>query len=228
MAEIRDGKLIFKVATYNIAAQYYCPNDPDVIGRDIANTDADIVGLQEVDMFMKRTGERDMLAEIAAVAGYPHRRFIRALEYKGGHYGTAILSKHPIEDLEIIPLPSFDENRSVGRFVINLLGERINYFNTHLTCVPEEVPSHIELVAKILDKYNSYVITGDFNNNNFERFDAFHGHRLAINAENNFPDFAGIDNIIMTEDFDYSDRYLGPEDHSDHRMLVATLTKELK
>ena len=68
MAEIKNGKLIFKVATYNIAAQRYCLDDTDAIGRDIAETGADIVGLQEVDMFTKRTGERDMLAEIAPLA----------------------------------------------------------------------------------------------------------------------------------------------------------------
>jgi endonuclease/exonuclease/phosphatase family metal-dependent hydrolase len=226
MAEIREGKLIFKVATYNIAALYYCKNDPEVIGRDIAETGADIVGLQEVDMFARRSGERNMAEDIAAAAGYPYYRFVRAIDLQGGQYGTAILSKHPIEKMEVIGLDSTDENRAVGRFVINLLGERINYFNTHLTCVAAEGPLHIARVSEILRGYDSYLITGDFNTNNFELFNAFHGHRLTVNAENIFPRFAGIDNIIMTEDFEYSDSYPGPEDHSDHRMLVATITKE--
>ena len=229
MAEIKNGKLIFKVATYNIAAQRYCLDDTDAIARDIAESGADIVGLQEVDMFTKRTGERDMLAEIAAVAGYPHRRFIRAIDYKGGQYGTAILSKHPIEELEVIDLKSTNEKRSVGRFVINVLGERINYFNTHISYVRDELLSHLDQLAAILEKYDSYVITADFNTNDFKLFDVLHGHRMANNAENELysyqPSMTGIDNIIMTDDFDYSEPMLGTTEHSDHRMLTALLTK---
>ena len=231
MAEIRNGKLIFKVATYNIAAQRYCLDDTDAIGRDLAESGADIVGLQEVDMFTKRTGERDMLSEIAAVAGYPHRRFIRAIDYKGGQYGTAILSKYPIDELEVINLDSTSEKRSVGRFVINILGVKLNYFNTHVSYIRNELLSHLDQLSEILKKYDSYVITADFNTNDFGLFDVFHGHRLANNSENELFSYpatkAGIDNIIMTEDFDYSSPELGTSEHSDHRMLTAILTKNI-
>ena len=232
MAEIRNGKLILKVATYNVEAWHECLDNPDIIGEDIAASGADIVGLQEVDMFLPRSGERDMAAEIARAAGYPYYRFIRAIDLKGGQYGTAIVSRYPIKKLELIPLASTNEKRAVGRFVIDVLGEQINYFNTHLSYVEDELLSHLDQVAEILENYDSYVITADFNTNNFKLFDVFHGHRLANNGENELYSFpatkAGIDNIIMTEDFEYSDPYLGPEGHSDHRMLVATLTKELK
>ena len=232
MAEIKNGKLIFKVATYNVEAWQDCLDNTDVIGQDIAETGADIVGLQEIDMFLERSGYKDMAAEIARSAGYPYYRFIRAIDHRGGQYGTAILSKHPIEVLELTNLASVNEKRSLGRFVINVLGEKINYFNTHLSYVEPELLDHIDQVAKILENYESYVITADFNTCNSKLLEAFHGHRMANNAENelfSFPETkAGIDNIIMTEDFEYSDPYLGPEGHSDHRMLVATLTKELK
>lgn len=232
MAEIKNGKLILKVATYNIEAWQECLDNTDLIGQDIAESGADIVGLQEVDMFARRSGEKNMAAEIAATAGYPYYRFIRAIDLQGGQYGTAILSKHPIQKLELIPLDSTNEKRSVGRFVIDVLGEKINYFNTHLSYVEDELLSHIDQVAKILENYPSYVITADFNTCNFKLLEAFHGHRMANNADNELYSFpatrAGIDNIIMTEDFEYSDPYLGPEGHSDHRMLVATLTKDLK
>ena len=232
MAEIKNGKLIFKVATYNVEAWQDCLDNTDVIGRDIAESGADIVGLQEIDMFARRSGEKNMAAEIAAVAGYPYYRFIRAIDHQGGQYGTAILSKHPIRTLELINLASTNEKRSMGRFVIDVLGQEINYFNTHLSYVEAELLDHIDQVAKILENYESYVITADFNTCNFKLLEAFHGHRMANNAENELFSFpsskAGIDNIIMTEDFDYSDPYLGPEGHSDHRMLVATLTKTLK
>lgn len=231
MAEIKNGKLILKVATYNVEAWRDCIENTDVIGQDIAESGADIVGLQEVDMFVPRSGEKNMIAEIAAVAGYPYHRFIRAIDLKGGQYGTAILSKHPIKKLELINLASTNEKRSLGRFVIDVLGVQVNFFNTHLSYIEPELLDHIDQVAKILEGYESYIITADFNTNNFKLLEAFHGHRMANNAENELYSFpatkAGIDNIIMTEDFDYSDPYLGPEGHSDHRMLVATLTKKV-
>lgn len=232
MAEIKNGKLIFKVATYNVEAWQDCLDNTDVIGQDIAETGADIVGLQEVDMFARRSGEKNMAAEIARVAGYPYYRFIRAIDYQGGQYGTAILSKYPIKKLELVNLASTNEKRSLGRFVIDVEGVEINYFNTHLSYVEAELLDHIDQVARILDNYESYIITADFNTCNFKLLEAFHGHRMANNSENHLFSFpaskAGIDNIIMTEDFECSDPYLGPEGHSDHRMLVATLTKDLK
>ena len=232
MAEIKNGKLTFKVATYNIEAWHECLDNTDILAEGIAETGADIVGLQEVDMFLRRSGCKNMAEEIARVAGYPHYRFVRALDYQGGQYGTAILSKHPIEKMEVINLESTNEKRSVGRFVINVEGEKINYFNTHISYLEPEIYSHIDQLAKILEGYESYIITADFNTCNFKLLEAFHGHRMANNAENElytFPESnAGIDNIIMTEDFEYSDPYLGPLGHSDHRMLVATITKELK
>jgi len=231
MAEIKNGKLIFKVATYNVEAWQDCLDNTDVIGQDIAESGADIVGLQEIDMFARRSGEKNMAAEIARVAGYPYYRFIRAIDYQGGQYGTAILSKHPIKKLELTNLASVNEKRSLGRFIIDILGVEINYFNTHLSYVEPELLDHIDQVAKILENYESYVITADFNTCNFKLLEAFHGHRMANNAENelfSYPETkAGIDNIIMTEDFEYSEPYLGPMGHSDHRMLVATLTKDI-
>lgn len=232
MAEIKNGKLIFKVATYNVEAWQECLDNTDVLAEGIAATGADIVGLQEIDMFLRRSGYKDMAAEIARVAGYPYYRFIRAIDHQGGQYGTAILSKHPIEKLELTNLASVNEKRSLGRFVINVLGEKINYFNTHLSYIEAELLDHIDQVARILENYESYIITADFNTCNFKLLEAFHGHRMANNAENELYSYpatkAGIDNIIMTEDFDYSDPYLGPEGHSDHRMLVATLTRDIK
>lgn len=232
MAQIKDGKLIFKVATYNLAAEHYCKDHPELLAFDIRDSGADIVGLQEVDLFTRRTGERDMLAELAEKAGYPHRRFVRAIDFQGGQYGTAILSKHPIEEMELRNLDSTNEKRSIGRFKIDVLGEKINYFNTHLSYVPDELLSHLDQVAKILDNYESYIITADFNTNNFSLFNIFHGHRLANNAENELlsyhPSGAGIDNIIMTEDFDYSEPRLGTKEHSDHCMLSAVIVKEVK
>jgi hypothetical protein len=118
----------------------------------------------------------------------------------------------------------------VGITVIDVLGQKINFLNTHLSFeFDDAIIYHFDQVAEILKKYDSYIITADYNTNNFSLFDKFHGHRIVNNSEKEIFSFpsGGIDNIVMTEDWSWRDAELGPEGHSDHRMLYATLEKEI-
>ena len=235
MATVENGKLKLKIASYNIAGGSY-NKDLSAIAQDIIDCDADIVGIQEVDMFANRSGNIDMLGIIAEKAGFEHKLFVRAIDIKGGEYGTSIISKYPIVESEIIPLKSYEggprkiEDRSVGKTVIDVLGHKVNFLNTHLSFeFDEAIIYHFDQVAELLAPIDSYIITADYNTNNFSLFDRFHGHRLANNSEKELLSFpsGGIDNIVMTEDWEYSDVAIGPEGHSDHRMLYATLTKSI-
>ena len=123
MAKIENGKLTLKIASYNIAGGNY-DKELSAIAQDIIDCGADIVGIQEVDMFADRSGNIDMLDIIAKKAGFEYKLFVHAINIKGGEYGTSIISKYPIVESEIIPLKSFEggprkiEDRSVGRTVI--------------------------------------------------------------------------------------------------------------
>lgn len=235
MAKIENGKLTLKIASYNIAGGSY-DKDLSNIAADIVNCGADIVGIQEVDMFANRSGNIDMLGIIAEKAGFEHKLFVHAIDIKGGEYGTSIISKYPIVSSEIIPLKSYEggpkkiEDRSVGKTVIDVLGHKINFLNTHLAFeFTEAILYHFDQVAEIVNGIDSYIITADYNTRQFHYFDRFKGTRKVNNSENevfSFPS-GGIDNIVMTEDWEYSDVCLGPEGHSDHRMLYATLEKKI-
>jgi endonuclease/exonuclease/phosphatase family metal-dependent hydrolase len=235
MAVIENGKLKIKIASYNIAGGSY-NKELSAIAQDIVDCGADIVGIQEVDMFADRSGNIDMLGIIAEKAGFEHKLFVHAINIRGGEYGTSIISKYPIVESEIIPLKSYEggprkiEDRSVGKTVIDVLGHKVNFLNTHLAFeFDEAIIYHFDQVAEILEPLDSYIITADYNTNNFSLFDRFHGHRLANNSEKEILSFpsGGIDNIVMTEDWEYSGVALGPEGHSDHRMLYATLEKSI-
>ena len=79
------------------------------------------------------------------------------------------------------------------------------------------------------------IITADYNTNNYSLFDKFHDSRIVNNTEKELPSFPGsnaiggngIDNIVMSKDWSWKDADLGPKGHSDHRMLYATLEKEI-
>jgi endonuclease/exonuclease/phosphatase family metal-dependent hydrolase len=94
------------VLVYNVHA------GKDAAGRDnlqrvaevVTNANADIVLLQEVDKRTKRSGNVDQPAEYARRTGY-HVAFGRSLDYDGGEYGIAVLSRWPITRDTAIHLP---------------------------------------------------------------------------------------------------------------------------
>src|SRR5687767_5120548 len=70
----------------------------------IRDTRADLVLLQEVDQGTRRSGNVDQPAVLAERTGF-HVAFGSALDYDGGEYGVAILSRWPITFDTLIHLP---------------------------------------------------------------------------------------------------------------------------
>jgi len=66
--------------------------DVDRIARVIRKTGADVVALQEVDRGVRRSGRLDLPAELARRLGM-RAVFGKNLDYQGGDYGNAILTK---------------------------------------------------------------------------------------------------------------------------------------
>ena len=74
------------------------------VGELISLANADIVFLQEVDQNTTRSGNVDQLAELERLTGLMGA-FGKTLDYRGGGYGIAILSRWPIRDDTLISLP---------------------------------------------------------------------------------------------------------------------------
>src|SRR5690349_10474736 len=90
-----------KILTYNIH-HANPPSKPGMIdiaavARVINNAKPDLVALQEIDVHTKRSGvtlhEADALAKETGLTAY----FAKAIDYDGGEYGIAILSRFPIQ-----------------------------------------------------------------------------------------------------------------------------------
>lgn len=131
------------IATYNIRHGHDVSLDFSKLAEVILSTGADIVGLQEVDMYTRRVHGKDTLAELSAATGFSYSYFIPTMDYDGGRYGTAILSRFPIRTSETYELywGSF-EPRSVGIAEVILPdGTPVRIVNTHLCVESAEVRS---------------------------------------------------------------------------------------
>src|SRR5215203_5574817 len=98
LAPVAIAKKTLRVMTYNIHVGVGMDKKLDLKRiADVINQERpDIVGLQEVDRHVKRTEGKDEIAELAAMTRMQFA-FAPNLDYQGGKYGIAILSRLPIK-----------------------------------------------------------------------------------------------------------------------------------
>lgn len=103
------------------------------IAQLIRDTRADVVGLQEVDRGVERSGRRDLLKEIADLAGMRFA-FGKNIDHQGGEYGNALLTSRPIvsEGNRLLPNATAGEQRGVLQVVLDVDGTRVLVLTTHL------------------------------------------------------------------------------------------------
>ena len=95
-----------RVLTYNIHHGEGTDGKLDLprVARVIADQKPDLVSLQELDVKTRRTGGVDEPAELARLTGM-NFAFGKGIDYQGGQYGNAILSRFPISSTTVYPLP---------------------------------------------------------------------------------------------------------------------------
>ena len=94
-----------RVLTYNIHHGEGIDGKLDLprIAQVIQEANPDVVALQEVDQVTERTGKVDQAAELGRLTGM-QAVYGKAMDYQGGGYGLAVLSRWPIVQDETIPL----------------------------------------------------------------------------------------------------------------------------
>ncbi|WP_192350107.1 endonuclease/exonuclease/phosphatase family protein [Algoriphagus sp. Y33] len=168
----QQGKSI-KVLSYNIHHSNP-PSRPDLIDLDaiakvIKESEAEVVGLQEVDVFTSRSGsDLHMAKELAELVGMPYFYFSKGIDYQGGEYGTAILSKYPLSDTKTVLLPAEEgtEQRTISLATVTLEeGVRFQFANTHLDfSSATNSLSQAEKIGEYFSEETSPIIlVGDFN-----------------------------------------------------------------
>jgi endonuclease/exonuclease/phosphatase family metal-dependent hydrolase len=135
------AKGVLRVMTYNIhhanPPSEAVKIDMEAIARVINQQKPDLVALQEVDVHTERSGKKlDQARELARLTGMKSF-FMKALDYQGGEYGVAVLSKYPIVDSAGYLLPRDPaiggEDRAVASVTVELPGKKkIIFASTHL------------------------------------------------------------------------------------------------
>ena len=105
----------------------------DTIAKIIKNSKADLVGLQEIDVNLGRSYFENQAKKLAELTGM-HYIFSKGIDLDKGEYGTAILSKNPIERVEkhFLPSPVESETRSLSVIEVTIRKTKILFANTHL------------------------------------------------------------------------------------------------
>lgn len=122
-----------KVLTYNVHSCIGTDRhlDPGRIADVIAQSGADIIALQELDVGRKRTGGIDQ-AHLIATLLKMEAHFHPALHVREEKYGDAILTAFPTQLMKAGPLPSIGETRGAIWTQVDIGGRKLNVLNTHL------------------------------------------------------------------------------------------------
>ena len=173
------GARVVRVMVYNIHA------GKDAAGVDnlaavaalVRESNVDLALLQEVDQGTRRSGNTDQPAVLAARTGF-HVAFGSALDYDGGEYGVAILSRWPIRADTLIHLPveppqaragGSHEPRGALRTEIASPFGLLTVFTTHIDASAsdhyrlQEARTVAELVSSARSTGSTVLLGGDMN-----------------------------------------------------------------
>ncbi len=158
-----------RVLTYNIHHSRGTDNklNPKRIAEVIKKTKADLVALQEVDVNTKRSGITNQPEILSKLTGF-HHRFAKAIDFQGGQYGVAILSRFPITRSSAIPLPASPghEKRAILFITIKLPDQsQLTFASTHLdhTRDPANRIAQTQTIIKNLPPKVPLILAGDLN-----------------------------------------------------------------
>ncbi|QDU10104.1 endonuclease/exonuclease/phosphatase family protein [Gimesia aquarii] len=147
--------------------------DVERLAKAIKRTKPDLVALQEVDVGVKRSGrvhEAQRLAELTGMAV----RFGPTQHYEGGLFGNAVLTRFPILNVVIQPLPyteSTKERVTYPRGAIAVTvrgpnGKPLRFISTHFQHnVPEDRVAEAKAINKHFATNNEIptILAGDMN-----------------------------------------------------------------
>lgn len=135
---------------------------------EIRELDPDIIGLQEVIQRANLDNQAQMMADSL---GYYYYFSSVDAETSSQRFGNAILSRYPIEESNWKALLPLNDYRTVAHIRINVEGNVIDVYNTHLHNVAVNTHIREEQILDMLNfidqtTNNEYIfVTGDYNAN---------------------------------------------------------------
>lgn len=129
------------------------------IGDLINAVNPEVVGLQEVDSVVNRSGKIDIIQLLSEQTGmFP--TFGYSILHDGGKYGNAVLTREKPVAVKKIALPGAKEARTA--LIVEL--DKYVVVNTHLSLTNEERLQSVKIITDAIKKYNKPVfLMGDLN-----------------------------------------------------------------
>lgn len=166
----KENRTLIRVLSYNIlhGATTNKDNDLDVVARAIRNADPDIAALQEMDYKTNRANKLDVTAEIANRTNMVSI-FGKAIDWDGGEYGQALLSKYTFLKTEKLELSTHQGNETriaIESLLILPAGDTIRFVGTHLDHQKddtERIEQAAELNRLFLNDNIPSILAGDLN-----------------------------------------------------------------
>ncbi|WP_164111060.1 MULTISPECIES: endonuclease/exonuclease/phosphatase family protein [Sphingobacterium] len=196
-----------RVLTYNIH-HANPPSKPGVIDieaiADVINkVDADVIGIQEVDVNVSRSAHMDQAKRLAELTNTNYY-FSKGIDLEKGEYGILILSKHKIlgQRRYDLPMPVKSENRSLAVIDVALSnGKTISLANTHLDLKEENKIAQAKFVNELAAEYkHPLILVGDLNAAPASEPIQLFEQKFVRNKKDNAPTFP---NINTKEEIDY-------------------------
>jgi len=157
-----------RAVTYNIHHGEGMDGEVDIArtGSRLRELRPDFLCLQEVDLRVDRSGSRNQALDLATSLEM-HPAFGTFMEFQGGRYGLATLSRYPIVDAYSLALPEGNEPR-VALIVETRLpdGETILLVNVHFDWVADDAfrfAQASQLAGHLRTLEKPYLLLGDFN-----------------------------------------------------------------
>lgn len=196
----------------------------------IRNSDADIIAIQEVDSVTRRSKGVD-IADTLAILCKMHAYYSTAIEYDGGKYGVAILSRKKAIATYRAALPGREEKRTI------LIAEypELTFACTHLSLNEEDRMASLEIIDSIAKECKKpFIIAGDLNDNPQSPFIKELSRNWKIIAPNEEPTFPAdkpnvtIDYIAAIKECErdiesVDSKVIEEPTASDHRPIVTTI-----
>lgn len=133
----RAAPVVVRVLTYNIHHGEGLDGRIDLprLAAIIASASADLIALQEVDRGTRRASGVDQLGELGRLTGMS-TAFGKAMDYQGGEYGVAVLTRRPMRRVTNRRLPGSPDREPRTALTVDVdprgVGPRIQFTTTHL------------------------------------------------------------------------------------------------
>jgi len=163
----RQNPMQLKVVAHNIKHGRGMDNRVDLerIATVLKQTGADLIALQEVDKVCTRSGKIDIAQELGSALGMTNH-FGAFMDFQGGEYGLAILSRFPVIKSVRHQLPEGAEPRCALEVVVlppNMVPMSFVSIHNDWTDDAIRVKQVRAMITALEDSPRPVILAGDFN-----------------------------------------------------------------